>query len=279
MKNSKNPIAYLKHIVKDPINTIAEADARKKEIMPVLYISLGIMIIPAIVMVFVDLTFLTIISLIGLCGVGFCAFLLSVISGAKKRFACLTCDKCHNLAEIKTAEDFVKYISYTVEKDEAVFNGYSGNKEPTDGVYSLVKFSGSSNAVVSVALTCPHCGEVKQLKYSATPFKCHAEEKKVGVLAFPNVRATLENAVRTAVDNYNNPDKKESVPYSLHSSKNPNFEARTTFKGANAAGARPNYMGAIIDYHKDVEEMLEHYFVLNELNGSLTDPSKSKKSK
>ena len=32
----KNPIAYLKHIVKDPINTIAEADARKKEIMPLI---------------------------------------------------------------------------------------------------------------------------------------------------------------------------------------------------------------------------------------------------
>ena len=31
----KNPLAYLKHIVKDPVNTIAEADARKKEIMQI----------------------------------------------------------------------------------------------------------------------------------------------------------------------------------------------------------------------------------------------------
>lgn len=275
----KNPLTYLKHIVKDPINTIAEADARKKEVMPLLYGSLGVLALGLILQLAAKLDFMAALSFIGLAGAAFCAFLLSIISGAKKRFEGLTCDKCHTLAEIKTPEAFAKYISYTVEKDEAVFKGYSGNKEPTNGVYSLVKFSGSSNAVVSVQLTCPHCGEVKHLRYSAEPFKCHAEATKVGALAFPTTKMTLENAVRTAVNDYNNPDKKASIPYSLHSSKNPHFEERTTFKGANASGARPDYMGARIDFHKDVEEMLEHYFVLNELNGSLTDPSKSKKSK
>lgn len=275
----KNPLAYLKHIVKDPVNTTAEADARKKEIMPLLYGSLGVLALGLILQIAAGLTFMAVFTLIGLVGAVFCAFLLSVISRAKKRFEGLTCDKCHTLAEIKTPEAFAKYISYTVEKDEAVFNGYSGNKEPTNGVYSLVKFSGSSKAVVSVNLTCPHCGEVKHLKYSATPFKCHAEAKNVGALAFPTTKNTLETAVRTAVNDYNNPDKKASIPYSIHSSKNPHFAERNTFKGANAPGAHSDYMGARIDYHTDVEEMLEHYFVLNELNGSLTDPSKPKKSK
>ena len=85
--------------------------------------------------------------------------------------------------------------------------------------------------------------------------------------------------MKAAVNDYNNPDKKASVPYTFHSSKNPNFEKRDTFKGANAANAHPEYMGARIDYRKDVDEMIEHYFVLNELNGTLTDPAKSKKSK
>lgn len=275
----KNPLTYLKHIVKDPINTIAEADTRKKEVMPLLYGSVGVLAVGLIMQIVFQLDFMAALSFVGLVGTAFCAFLLSVVNGAKKRFEGLTCDKCQTLAEIKTSEDFAKYISYNVEKDEAVFAGYEGNNEPTNGVYSLVKFSASSKAVVSVELTCPHCGEVKHLKYSAKPFQCHAEAKHVGALAFSATKLSLENAVRGAVNDYNNPDKKASIPYSLHSSKNPHFEERTTFKGANAPGAHPDYMGVKIDYHKDVEEMLEHYFVLNDLNGSLTDPSKSKKSK
>ena len=111
------------------------------------------------------------------------------------------------------------------------------------------------------------------------PFKCHAEAKNVRTLQFKTVSASLESAVKSAIADYNNPDKKSLVPYTFHSSKNPNFENRFSFKGSNGAGAHPEYMGAKIDYHKDVEEMLEHYFVLNELNGSLVDPSKSKKAK
>ena len=273
----KNPLTYLKHIVKDPINTIAEADARKKEIMPLLYGSAGVLAVGVILQIVAGLDFMAIFSGIGLLGLAFCGFLLLVISSAKKRFEVLTCDKCHTLAEIKTPEAFAKYVSFAVEKDEAVFKGYSGNKEPTNGVYSLVKFSGSSSAVVSVALTCPHCGEVKHLRYSAEPFKCHAEASKVGALQFPAVRASLETAVREAVNDYNDPEKKDRIPYTFHSSKNPNFENRYKLKGANGAGAHPDYMGVRIDYRKDVEEMLEHYFVHNELSGSLTDPAKAKK--
>lgn len=275
----KNPLKYLKHLVKDPINTIAEADARKKEIMPLLYGSLGVLAVGVILQVAVKLDFMAIFSFIGLVGAAFFGFLLSVANTVKKRFEVLTCNKCKTLAEIKTPEDYAKYVSYTVEKDEATFKGYTGNKEPTNGVYSQVKFSGAASAVLSVKLVCPHCGEVKALKYYAEPFKCHAEATKVGVAQINSVRASLESAVRAAVNDYNDPEKKASIPYTFHSSKNPNFENRYKFKGANAADAHPNYMGARIDYHKDVEEILEHYFVLNELSGTLSDPAKAKKSK
>ena len=274
----KNPLKYLKHIVKDPINTIAEADARKKEIMPWLFGSIALAVVANVLGGAVDaLSFLTIFGLIGIFATMFFGFLLFVANSAKKRFEVLTCDKCNTLAEIKTPEAFAKYISFAVEKDEAVFKGYSGNKQPTDGVYSLVSFSASSKALVAVDITCPHCGKVRHLKYSAEPFKCSAQAKKVGALAFPSVRMSLETAVRTAVNDYNDPNRRALVPYTFHSSKNPNFERRTTFKGANASDAHPNYMGARIDYRKDVSEMLEHYFVINELNGTLYDPAKAKK--
>ena len=275
----KNPIAYLKHIVKDPINTIAEADARKKEVMLLLYISLGVLAIGVILQLALELSFMVALSFLGLVGAAFSGFLLSVVNSAKKKFECLTCNNCHAMAEIKTVEEFAKYVSFKVLKDEAVFNGYSGNKEPTNGVYSLVKFSGSANAEATVSLTCPHCGTVKYLKYSAHPFKCHAEAKGVDILHIKDVSEQLEAAVRTAVTDYNIPDKKESIPYTFHSSKNPNFEQRFSFKGANASNAHPDYMGAKIDYRKDVEEMLQHYFVLNELNGALVDPGKVQKAK
>ena len=273
----KNPLKYLKHLVKDPVNTIAEADARKKEIMPLLYGSLGILALGVVLQLAAKLDFMAALSFIGLVGVAFCAFLFTVLKGIKARFEGLTCDKCHALAEIKTHEDFVKYISFTVTTDEAIFKGYCGNKEATNGVYSLVKYTGTSKGVVLVDLTCPQCGEVKHLKYTCEPFKCHAEAKKVGALRFQEVATALEQSVRTAVNDYNSSDKKDSIPYSIHSSKNPHFEERTTFKGANSSGAHPDYMGARIDFRQDIEEMLEHYFVIPQLNGSLSDPSKSKK--
>lgn len=272
-----NPLVYLKHIVKDPINTIAEADARKKEIMPLLCGSAGVLALGLILQVAAKLDFMVVFSFIGLVGVAFCGFLFMVISSAKKRFEALTCSKCNFLAEIKTPEEFAKYVSFVVEKDEAVFKGYSGNKEPTNGVYSLVKVSASSSAVLSVELTCPNCGEVKRLKYSATPFSCHVERKNVPARDYAVVRSSMEDLVRTVVNDYNNPDKKNNIPYTFHSSKNPNFENRYKFKGANGVDAHPDYMGVRVDYHKDVEEMLEHNFVLRELQGTLSDPTKAKK--
>lgn len=273
----KNPIKFLKHIVKDPVNTIPEVNTRKKEIMPLLYISLGILAVGLILQVAVKLDFMIAFSLIGLAGTAFSLFLLSILGKVKKRFECMTCAKCGTLAEIKTPEDFAKYVSYTVEKDEAIFKGYCGNKEATNGVYAEVKYSASSKAVVSIRLTCPHCGEVKELKYYAEPFKCHAGEKKVSTLQFTAISASLENSVRTAVNDYNDPEKKDSIPYTYHSSKNPNFEARFTVKGVNGSVAHPDYAGTVLDYRKDIGEMVEHYFVLNELNGTLSDPNKAKK--
>lgn len=273
----KNPLAYLKHIVKDPINTIDEANARKKEIMPLLYVSAGVLALGVILQVAAKLDFMAVFSFIGLVGVVFCLFLFGVISSAKKRFEALTCNKCNFLAEFTTPEEFAKYVSYTVEKDEAVYKGYSGNTEPTNGVYSLVKVSATSSAVLTVTITCPKCGEVKHLKYSATPFSCHVERKNVQAKDYAIIRTSMEELVRTVVNDYNDPEKKGNIPYTYHSSKNPNFENRYKFKGSNGVDAHPDYMGIRVDYHKDVEEMLEHNFVLRELQGTLYDPNKAKK--
>ena len=275
----KNPLAYLKHLVKDPVNTIAEADARKKEIMPFLYGSIGILALGLILQLAAKLDFMATFSFIGLASTGFFVFLLCMLKDITKKFEVLTCDKCHTMAEIKTHEDFVKYVDYTIEKDQANFKGYCGNNQPTNGVFSLVKYVGTSTGVVSVRLTCPHCGEVRHLKYSAEPFKCHAEAKGVGALQFDAVSRSLETAVRTAVTDYNDPNKKDLIPYTYQSSKNPHFQEKPKARILDSSEVNINYMGAEIHVRQDLDEMLEHYFVIPMLNGVLYDPSKSKNSK
>lgn len=274
----KNPITYLKHIVKDPVTTMAEADAREKEIIPLFYASAGMLLLGVILQIAAKLDFMATFSFIGLVGTAFCLFLFSILESARQRFESLTCDHCNTLPKIDSPETFGAYLSFIVEQDEATFKeGQHPTVSPTNGVHSYVKISASSSAILSVALTCPHCGEVKRLRYSATPFKCHTEQKNVRTIDYELVHQQMEAAVRSAVNDYNNPDKKRHIPYSIHSSKNAHFSERTTFKGANASGAHPDYLGVKIDYHKDVEEMLLHYFTLNELNGSLIDPSKPRK--
>ena len=62
----KNPLKFLKHVVKDPVNTIPEANARKKEIMPILYVSLGVLALGLILQLAAKLDFMVVLSLVGL---------------------------------------------------------------------------------------------------------------------------------------------------------------------------------------------------------------------
>ncbi len=268
----------MKPMIKDPVTNMKELEERRKDVWGYMYTAISLTIIFVILsLIPVVGDFASMLMIIPVLGLMLGGFLLFVLNSAEKRFKALTCDGCGHMQNDYTVEEFAKLVSYTVEKHEAHFDGYSGNKEPTNGVYSLVKFSGSSSALLSVDLTCPKCGAVKHLKYSATPFQCEAEVRNVGALNFKAIYPSLENAVRSAVEDYNDPEKHARIPYTFHSSKNPNFENRDTFKGANASDAHPDYMGVKIRYRKDPEEMLEHYFVLKTLSGNLYDPSKSKK--
>ena len=162
----KNPIAYLKHLVKDPINTIDEADARKKEIMPWLYGSIALAVVASVLGGAVSaLAFLTIFGLIGIFATMFFAFLLFVIKKAKEKFKVLTCNQCNVMAEIKTAEQMSKYVSYAIGKNVAVYNGVR-HPSSNNGVVSEITASASATVHVAIDLKCPHCGNVKKLNYT-----------------------------------------------------------------------------------------------------------------
>ena len=273
----KNPLKQIKHMWKDPINTIDEANARKKENMPWLYGSIAVAVVPSILGSLISvLDFLTMFSIIGVVGVMVFGFLLFIIKKAKQKFQALTCDKCNVMAEIKTPEDFAKYVKYTVGEHVAEYRGIS-HPASTNGVISKVEAKGSATVAVSIDLKCPHCGEVKRLIYTITPFKCSAVEEKVTVSQVEVVKMRLENNVKEVVRDYNDLEKRASFPYSIHSKKNPNYENRT--KAQVGTSYIPRYNGVRIDYRKDVEEMVEAFFLENQLDGTIIDPNKPKKSK
>ena len=72
----KKFLAYLKHLFKDPINTAAEADARKKELMPWLYGSIGVAVGGSLLSGIGPLGFLLYVGMIGLDGAAVFGFLV-----------------------------------------------------------------------------------------------------------------------------------------------------------------------------------------------------------
>ena len=270
----KNPIKHLKHIWKDPINNIEEANARKKEIMPWFYGSIGAAFLGCGLSILLD--FLMILGLIGVFGVMGFGFLLFIIKKAKEKFEALTCDKCKTMAVINTPEEFAQLVSYTTRETDATFLGVS-HPASNNGVVSKIQAKGSATAVVFIDLKCPHCGNVKRLEYVITPFKCSLTEEKVLVRDVETVKTRLEIAVREVVKDYNNPEKRPLFPYTIHSKKNPNYENRN--KPQVGTSWKPRYNGVTLDYRKDVVEMVEAFFLENQLDGTIIDPNKPKKSK
>ena len=154
----KNPFKHLKHMWKDPINTIDEANARKKEVLPWLIGAIVVTVLGVGLSQIKGLDFLVIFAMVGVFAIMFFGFMLFIIMKAKQKFKALTCDKCHVMAEIKTPEDFAKYVSYTVGKHEATYLGVS-HPGTDNGVIPKIEAKGSATVVVAIDLKCPHCGK------------------------------------------------------------------------------------------------------------------------
>lgn len=60
----------------------------------------------------------------------------------------------------------------------------------------------------------------------------------------------------------------KSLPYTMHSVYHPKYEERT--KAYFAGDVHAQYKGVTIEYYREIEELVEGYFVDNEQNGLLT---------
>lgn len=252
----------LVHMWKDPIRNIPEADARKAEIMPLLYLSVAVMLIGAILQVALGLDFMAILTFVGVVGILFCAFLLFIVSKGKAKFAALTCNDCNTMIDIHTPEEFAKFVSFEIISENTTYD--LSHPESKDGVVPNVTVKGHSTAVVAVGFTCPKCGKVKTFRYTIEPLKCEKSEKNVRVRDLQFVKANLESDMRSVLDIYQNGDR-TSIPYSVQSIYHPNYENRDKLQ--SAAYGKVN--GVSIRYHRGIGEMVEGLFIRNELNGNI----------
>lgn len=275
----KNPLKHLKHMWKDPISTIDEANARKKEVLPWLFGSIGVAVLGTGLSNINGLGFLMILGLVGIFGVMAFGFMLFIIVKAKEKFGALTCNNCNTMATIKTPEEYESQVSYVY--DVAFKAEYEGISHPqsNNGVISEVRAKAHASVAIAIDLKCANCGTVKRLEYVITPFKCSIIEKKVLVRDVELVKMRLENAVKEVVNDFNDLEKRAKIPFTIHSIHNPQYENRTKPQVGTGGVAYPHYNGVKIDYHRTPEEMIRGFFLENELNGKIIDPSKPKKSK
>ena len=272
----KELLAKLKHMWKDPINTIEEADARKKEIMPWLYGCIAAAVLFCVLSNVGPLGFLMLFGIIAIFGVMAFGFMLFVIKKAKEKFAALTCNSCNTMATIKTPEEYSAQVYYNPAiKVVADYDGVSHPKS-NEGIVSEVKASAHATVCVEVDLKCANCGTTKRLEYVITPFKCSIVEKKVPVKDLELVKTRLENAVKEVVADFNDPEKHAQIPYTIQSIHHPKYEERSKPQ-LDSKTAFPPYKGVRIDYHRTVDELVRGFFLENELNGKIIDPSKPKK--
>ena len=248
----KNPIK----LMKEPVRTMADVEARKADIKPWLILSAVLCLVG-----------------IGIIGLIYFGFLSLMLKNIKKKFELLTCNKCNEMATFETTEKFKEYVKYEVSSNQAEYNGV---KHPAsqNGTVAYVHAKAEAKAVVNIDMKCPHCGEVKHLEYYITPFKCSIKRNKVGVLVLSGVKAELDTTMKEIVNDYN---IGEPIPYTMHSVHHPRYEERSKPHLVGAVYAK--YKGATIEYHREVDELVEGYFVHNEINGTLIDPNKSTNKK
>jgi len=306
-KNMKNPFKYIKHVIKDPITNIDEADARKRELMPLLYTSIGVTVAGVVGSIF--LSFLTVLTAIGALGVLLCLFLLFVIKRAKAKFAALTCDGCKKMMEIKTKEDYDKYVTYSLAEFAHSIT-FSHVTDSNKIGLQKISATGSSSVSVIYTCTCPNCGTKNGIRYRITPFNTEMAEvykpsltkkeeidletKAVVVSTFralaahsrgygalpvelENKKITAKKALTTntltfALSDTDVEQIKDStaidLPITSHSIHHADYGKVSTAVASCPSSGK--FRSVRLKYHRTVEEMAEGFFVRNELNGDIS---------
>ncbi len=252
---------------KEPVTNAEQVKARKKDLWAWLYTFAGIALLMGILGGIVSaISIVTgIFVFVGVVGIMYCGFLLFVAGKAGDRFEALTCEDCNTLFALENKEDFGKYISYEIVKENVTSD--LSHPASQNGMVREVTASGKASVTVQIELKCPNCGKIRTLLYSIEPFKCERKESNVLVKDLAIVKANLETAVKEVVATYKNPETRNEIPFSIHSIHSPNYANRSKPQTYNSL---PQVNGVKITYHRTADELVKGYFTENELNGTLS---------
>ena len=244
----KKFFAYIKHLWKDPVKSIAEIEERKKQIKPFLWGSIA----AAVGTYFLNYVPVTAVATIGSL-LSFIAIVVAVASGfllwimnkAKKKFELLTCDECKELIEY-TIDNYQSYVSITgVTKDFKV----DANVRDTNKGH-VVEVKGEELTTAEVTVRCPKCNTAKHFNYTVRTFNTFASE-----IAHP---LKINDVKQSLIDTTKN----------LYNTKMD--EAHDTITQTGKISVPQKIDGIAIKYKRPIEDLIEGYFAKNELNGTLT---------
>ena len=181
------------------------------------------------------------------------------------------------MASFQNIEEFKKYVTYTIVGGKAKYKG-AKHTVINQGIDAIVEAQADASAIVYISLTCPHCGTTKQLEYYITPFICSKREEKVSIRDVEVLKSRFERLVKEVVEVFNDPLRHHEIPYTIHSVNHPNYEERGKLQ-LDSSKVYGYYNGVKIEYHRDVEELVEGFFVHNEINGKIIESNNKAKSK
>lgn len=177
----------LKHLIKDPVNTVEEAKGRRKEIYPLLYMSIGL----ALVFVLVSLIpkvgdIVMLFNIIPIVGLMLSIFLISVAKKIEKKFINLECSNC------KTRIAYNGDVSYKVIK-----RTYNVTKSKTQNARAGIdiKVIGKEAADVEITCKCQECGTIKTFSERFRTAEC-VKSDNVSLINADLMLANYEKDIR-----------------------------------------------------------------------------------
>ena len=245
---------------KDPVKTPDQLKERRAQLWSslLLFVIAGVVLLAMQVIPVVGLVF----GLLGAAAALLALFTIVHILSLRKiaaRFANLTCDNCNHLLDIDTHEQYKELVFYkVVSHDVDISRSEIADEE---GVFYSLTVSATAKAELEVSFKCPACGTIKTYTHKLEPFRAEIMESKVHRRNVKQVMSDMEEAIWKIKVKYvlNHAE----LPYTINSVHHPDYGKKID----NKCIVRPMVDNVVINYHRDIEEMVEGYFVNNEAIG------------
>ncbi len=185
------------HIWKDPVNSSEEVTSRKKEILPLLYLFIGVFLLMIILIAAIPdaKKILSVVGMIPFLGAVACIFSLSVLKKAAGKFADIECTNCKKrIAFDENTRIKVVTKTFTITKDDKTIKK---NDIPDKSTISAI---GRERVTLEITCKCQECGTEKTFTHRFVTMECNKTAAMVPYVQSGAMLVQLEADVRKAYD-------------------------------------------------------------------------------